>query len=264
MSGAISLSGMGALRSGVGLATLAVPDLCLETVAALDPCYMTQPLPCDDDGRLVLAACEEICHLAEKATCVAIGPGLGRSEELTELVGRLYDTITQPMIVDADALNALASRSDVLDHPGGPRIITPHPGEFRRLAGAETLSLDTSPERAVQLAADHGIVVVLKGHRTVVTDGDNTTFNETGNPGMATGGVGDVLTGIIAALVCQGLSPLDAARLGVHVHGLAGDLAVSDLGEIGMVAGDLVDSLPEAFVLATLTSEEEDPGETSS
>jgi NAD(P)H-hydrate epimerase len=133
-----------------------------------------------------------------------------------------------------------------LANPGGPRILTPHPGEFRRLVGTD-LSLDESHDRARRLAEEFGVIVVLKGHQSLVTDGSQSYQNETGNPGMATGGAGDVLTGVIAALLGQGFTPLDAARLGVHVHGLAGDLACDDLGEVSLVASDILEYLPESF-----------------
>jgi len=154
------------------------------------------------------------------------------------------------MIVDADALNALAESTGGLAKPGGPRILTPHPGEFARLA---KISAGQKPSReeqvalAQQLAARHGVVIVLKGHHTIITDGKQLAENSTGNPGMATGGTGDVLTGIITALVCQGLGPFDAAVLGTHVHGFAGDLAAARMGQVSLIASDLVDFLPAAF-----------------
>ena len=184
--------------------------------------------------------------MAGPATVVACGPGLGRSLGLDALVVRLYQEMAKPMVFDADALNALAAESEALAHPGGPRVLTPHPGEFARLIGRK-LDGDARNDAAVQLAADCGIVVVLKGHRTLVTDGRRRAINATGNPGMATGGMGDVLTGLITALWCQNLGPFDAARLGVHLHGLAGDLAADDLGQVSLMASDLIDYLPEAF-----------------
>ena len=246
MAGAAALAGMAALRGGAGLVRLAVPEPCLDTVAGFEPSYMTVPLPADDAGRIAPAAFERIVELAEPATVVACGPGLGRSLGLDALVVRLYQELAKPMVFDADALNALAAESEALAHPGGPRVLTPHPGEFARLIGRK-LDGGRRNDAAVQLAADCGIVVVLKGHRTLVTDGRRRAINATGNPGMATGGMGDVLTGLITALWCQGLGPFDAARLGVYLHGLAGDLAADDLGQVSMIASDLIDYLPEAF-----------------
>lgn len=248
MSGAISLSGQAALRSGAGLVTLAVPRSVLDVVASIEPSYMTTALV-DDDDHIGQAANEAIVDLAQNATAVALGPGLGRRANLTELVIGLYRQIDKPMVVDADALFALAERQAALANPGGPRILTPHPGEFARLSG----SLPKGPERITASAelsrrdAEGKTVVVLKGHNTVVTDGTRFSINQTGNPGMATGGSGDVLTGIITALLCQGLAPFDAARLGVHVHGLAGDLAADELGQVSMIASDLSHYLPKAF-----------------
>jgi NAD(P)H-hydrate epimerase len=254
MSGAIALAGMAALRSGAGLVTLAVPDRCLEVVASLEPSYMTTPLPCDDRGRLTAEAQDEIARLAATATCVACGPGLGQSDSLTELVAWSYESLSAPLVLDADGLNAIVGGDDRLRAPGGPRILTPHPGEFRRLVADRDAqaSVEQLRRQAVQLAGALGVVVVLKGHRTLITDGERRTFNATGNPGLATGGTGDVLTGVITALVCQGLSPYEAAQLGAHVHGLAGDLAASQLGMVSLVARDLMTYLPEAFQRAAL------------
>ncbi len=247
MTGAISLAGMATLRSGAGLVTLATPDVCLDTVASYQPSYMTVPLASDAEGRIAAAACGTIEERAAAADCVALGPGIGRSDELVELVGRMYASLDRPMVVDADGLNALAGRGSVLADPGGPRILTPHLGEFRRLTGGAKLSAEEMAARAVELAGVHGVVIVLKGHRTLVTDGGRSYRNTTGNPGMATGGSGDVLTGVITALVCQGLSPFNAAVLGVYLHGLSGDLAAAELGEVSLIAGDLVRYLPAAF-----------------
>jgi len=246
MAGAVALAGMAALRGGAGRVRLAVPDGVLDTVAGFEPSYMTAPLPSDAAGQIASGAFDRIVELAESATVVACGPGLGRSLELDHLVVRLYREIAKPMVFDADALNALATEPEMLVHPGGPRILTPHPGEFARLIDGK-LAPELRAEAAVQLAARCGIVVVLKGHRTLVTDGARRAINATGNPGMATGGTGDVLTGLIAALACQHLEAFDAARLAVHLHGLAGDLAAEELGEVSLVASDLILFLPDAF-----------------
>ncbi len=247
MAGAIALTGMATLRAGAGLVSLGVPDCCLETVAAFEPCAMTIPLPADDRGRLSLAARDAIWAAAASATCVAVGPGLGRSEDLTELVGLMFRDLPRPLVVDADGLNALANRPGSMKSAGGPRILTPHPGEFARLASIERLSESDRSRLAAEKAAALSAVIVLKGHQTVISDGRETFLNETGNPGMATAGAGDVLTGVITALVCQGLSPLDAARLGAHVHGCAGDIAAKEIGPVGIVARDLITYLPRAL-----------------
>jgi ADP-dependent NAD(P)H-hydrate dehydratase len=247
MAGAVALAGMAALRGGAGLVRVAVPETILDTVAGFEPSYMTVPLPADATGHIGAGAFERIAELAEKATVIACGPGLGRSPVLDQIVVRLYREMAKPMVFDADALNALAAEPAALMHPGGPRVLTPHPGEFARLAGKK-LDGELRNEAAAELAVRCGIVVVLKGHRTLVTDGKRKAINSTGNPGMATGGMGDVLTGLITALACQKLEMFDAARLGVHLHGLAGDLAAEELGQVSLVASDLIQYLPEAFL----------------
>ena len=250
MAGAISLAGMSCLRSGAGLVKLAVPECILDTVAGFEPSYMTLPLPCDSSGYLFAAAYDQLAPLIEEATCVAVGPGLAKSADLSQLVRKLYTSLRQPLVIDADALNALASLDGGLTQAAGPRILTPHPGEFSRLAkyprGAKVSRVEQIAH-AKELARDHQLVIVLKGHHSVITDGSREAINTTGNPGMATGGTGDVLTGVITALVCQSLSPFDAAVLGAHVHGLAGDLAAKELGPVSLIASDLVTHLPKAF-----------------
>ncbi len=247
MVGAAALCGMAALRGGAGLVRLAVPDVCLNTAAGVEPSCMTVPLSSDRIGRIALDAREEIGRLASAATVVVCGPGIGRSLGLEVLVSGLYARLPQPMVVDADGLNALAARREALAHPGGPRILTPHPGEFARLLGRPRVPPEERQAAAVELAARCGVVLVLKGHRTLITDGAQQAVNTTGNPGMATGGSGDVLTGLIAALACQGLTPFDAARLGAYLHGLAGDLGATELGQQCLIASDLVRYLPRAF-----------------
>ena len=248
---------------------LAVPEIILDTVAGFEPSYMTIPLRSDPAGLIAAGSLDRITEMAEKAhyqmqhslpsafdsiaawaaksTAIACGPGLGRSLSLDELIARLYQELAKPMVFDADALNALAAEPEVLARPGGPRILTPHPGEFTRLIGRK-LDGEVRNDAAVQLAARCNIVVVLKGHRTLVTDGRRRAINNTGNPGMATGGSGDVLTGLITALLCQKLEPFDAARLGVYLHGRAGDLAAEELGQVSLVASDLIRFLPKAFL----------------
>jgi NAD(P)H-hydrate epimerase len=250
MAGAVALAGRACLRSGAGLVKLAIPECVLDTVAGFEPAYMTVPLACDAAGRLAVKAVDQLQPMIEMATCIAVGPGLSRSDELTELVRQLYRTAAQPMVIDADGLNALAAADGGLTNAAGPRILTPHPGEFARLAKTpadQKPSRDAQQAAALRLAIEHQLTIVLKGHRTYITDGTREAFNTTGNPGMATGGTGDVLTGIITALVCQGLSPFDAAVLGAHVHGLAGDLAAATLGEVSLIATDLIQHLPQAF-----------------
>jgi len=246
MAGAAALAGMAALRGGAGLVRLAVPEPCLDVIAGFEPSYMTVALPADAAGHISAGAFDRIVELVNQSTVIACGPGLGRSSDLDQLVSRLYQEINKPMVFDADALNVLAANSDTLAHPGGPRILTPHPGEFARLIGKK-LDGEARNEAAVDLAARCGIIVVLKGHHTLITDGRRRAINTTGNPGMATGGSGDVLTGLITALACQHLEPYNAAQLGVYLHGLAGDLAAEQLGQVSLIASDLIQFLPKAF-----------------
>jgi NAD(P)H-hydrate epimerase len=248
MSGAAVLCGTAALRGGAGLVRLAVADGILPMVAAGNPCYMTAPLPQDADGRLAAAAEPALLDLARVSSAVAVGPGLGRSADVMALVAALVERITVPLVLDADGLNALQSHTDCLRSRPAPTVLTPHPGEFARLLGSDVPTVQSRrQELALRFAADHGVVVLLKGHHTVVTDGRRLYVNTTGNPGMATGGSGDVLTGLIAALLGQGLEAFAAAQLGAYLHGLAGDLARDALGEVGLIATDLPQYLPAAF-----------------
>lgn len=262
MAGSIALSGISCLKSGAGLVTLAVPDRCLETVASFHPAYMTVPLPDDKEGTLAKAALPKILELLESKDTAAVGPGLGQSTDVQRIVQELFASAPCPLVIDADGLNALAKAGAALEAADRPRILTPHPGEFARLEAAlldepnskkSDQATASKPNRerenaaAERLAAKYRVIVVLKGHRTFVTDGERTYENDTGNPGMATGGTGDCLTGTLTALLGQKLAPFDAAVLGVHVHGLAGDLAAAACGQVGMTALDLAEHLPAAF-----------------
>ncbi len=250
MCGAIAMAGLATLRGGAGLVTLAVPQSVQNTVASFSPCFMTHGLA-EAEGKFDTTAADEAIEFGMAATVLALGPGLGRGPKLTPLVEQLYTEIKKPMVVDADALFALAERSAVLTPPGGARVLTPHPVEFKRLAGAGEIPLAAQRVSAAaelaRLDTTNNTVIVLKGYETVVTDGRRYAINHTGNPGMATGGSGDVLTGVITALLCQNLTPFDAARLGVHLHGLAGDLAAAELGQVSLIASDLIEYLPKAF-----------------
>lgn len=251
MAGAISLAGEACLRSGAGLVRLAVANPVLPIVAALHPCYMTTPLSCDAAGEFAMpAVIDELLPITESATCVAVGPGLGRSEIRTRIVQHLYERLSQPLVVDADGLNALAEIAQRNGRPpkaAGPRILTPHPGEFSRLANRKFDSREEQIAAAKQLAKDWSVVLVLKGQHTLIADGEREAFNQTGNPGMATGGSGDVLTGAIAGLLAQTKNAESATLLGVYLHGLAGDLAAETLGN-GLIAGDITENLPRALV----------------
>jgi NAD(P)H-hydrate epimerase len=248
MSGAAVLSASAALRGGAGLVRLAVPEGILTIVASANPCYTTAPLPQDSHGRLSTAALPELVELVQGNTAAAIGPGLGQSDDVRELLVQILDRSTTPLILDADALNVLAGRLGVLRRHQGPIVITPHPGEFARLLGCDIPTVQARrQELAAEFARTHGVIVVLKGHGTIVTDGRRVYVNTTGNPGMATGGTGDVLSGLIAALLGQKLDGFAAAQLGVYLHGRAGDLARARIGEVSLIATDLLDFLPRAF-----------------
>lgn len=249
MAGSVAMSAMAAMRSGAGLGHAAVPSLILETVAAFEPCVMTHPLSCDLAGCLTTTACEEILELCDGKSVVGLGPGLSRSDQVQAVARELIASVDLPMVVDADALYAIGQDRGLLHSASAPRVLTPHPGEFARMTGRPVPTDEAGRrEEAVAYAADFdNVVLVLKGAGTVVTDGQRTIVNRTGNPGMATAGSGDVLTGIITALMGQGMSAFDAAVLGVHAHGLAGDLAAEEVGQIGLVATDLIRFLPESW-----------------
>jgi NAD(P)H-hydrate epimerase len=250
MAGAAALCGASALRSGAGLVRVATSAEVQPVVASFEPCYMTFPLPSAEDGLIDFRGARlALPGLIEPASVVAIGPGLGQSDGIRALVRYLIAETDRPLVIDADGLNALAGQTELLRDLNRPVVITPHPGEFARLSGKDIPAVQADRvQSAAELASlSEHLVVVLKGAGTVVTDGRRYFVNTTGNPGMATGGSGDVLTGVIAALLAQKLAAFEAAQLGVFVHGLAGDIARDDHGEIGMIAGDIVDALPDAF-----------------
>jgi ADP-dependent NAD(P)H-hydrate dehydratase len=248
MSGAAVLCASAALRGGAGLVRLAVPEGILPIVAAANPCYTTAPLPQDAHGRLSSAALNDLIDLVRRNSVAAIGPGLGQSNDLGDMLATLLEQTTTPLVLDADALNVLVGRLGALRKHQGPIVLTPHPGEFARLLSCDIPTVQAHrQEMAAEFARTHGVVVVLKGYGTVVTDGHRVYVNTTGNPGMATGGTGDVLGGLIAALIGQKLESFAAAQLGVYLHGRAGDLAREQTGEVSLIASDLLDYLPRAF-----------------
>ena len=243
------MAGAAALRSGAGLVRVACASEVQSTVASFEPSYLSYPLENDIDGVIRFEpARQALERLSKSADVLAIGPGLGLTDDVRMLVRWVVESVELPTVIDADALNALAGQTDVLGHLRRPVVITPHPGEFARLAELTVAEVQTDREmHAVALAQAENLIVVLKGAGTVVTDGNKVYINTTGNPGMATGGSGDVLTGVIAALLGQRLAAFEAAQLGVYIHGMAGDIACEQNGEIGMIAGDIVDALPDAF-----------------
>ncbi|MFO1062388.1 MAG: NAD(P)H-hydrate dehydratase [Pirellulales bacterium] len=249
MAGAAAIMCRAALRTGAGLVTQAVPESCLQTVAVLNPSAMTLPLPEDGAGRLTIEACDDLTPWFEKASVIACGPGLGRSAALQVLLRHLIEHTRCPLILDADALNNLADMNSSLPTTRAGLIITPHPGEWSRLSGFPAADTDAQRAGAVEAAANASseTVIVLKGHRTLITDGKTAVLNETGTPAMATGGSGDALTGIIAGLLSQGLSLRDAAHLGVHLHGAAGEIAERVQQSHVVLPMELIDHLPQAI-----------------
>jgi len=246
-TGAAQLSAMGALRSGAGLVTVATPESCLPIVASIAPDFMTEPLP-EVDGAMAADAVTRLLELRHDV--IACGPGLGRAPGVAEFVRALLARASVPLVLDADALTVLADQSELLmgteEHDV---IITPHPGEMARLVGA---SIEEVQGDRIQVATDfattHHVYVVLKGHRTVIATPQGKVFlNPTGNPGMATGGTGDVLTGMIAAWLAQLLDAEAACRLAVFLHGSAGDLAEIAHGQVAMTATDVLSKLGEAL-----------------
>jgi len=250
MIGAPALAANAALRSGAGLVRVVTVRSIQLAVAQLAPCATTIPLAEDEQGLLGQGAVHEILNGLEDNDCLALGPGLGQSTELQGVVERIVGACKLPMVIDADGLNNLAALGQV--QLGGRTVLTPHPGEMGRLWQAQCRDEmpGERPEQAEKLAQQCGAVVVLKGAGTVVSDGQQTYVNSTGNPGMATGGTGDVLTGIIAALLADkaaAFSALEAAILGVYVHGRAGDLAAGAKSQISLIASDLIDHLGEVW-----------------
>ena len=250
-TGAAHLSAIGALRSGAGLVTIATPASCQQVIAAMAPEYMTEALSETADG-LDAEGVDRVLEWARDV--VAIGPGLGAAASTREFVRQLVDRATMPMVIDADGLNAFAGDPDRLaGREGRDIIITPHPGEMGRLVGMSTDEVQSSRlEVARNFAVSHHVYVVLKGHRTLIATPDEKVFiNPTGNPGMATGGTGDVLTGMIAAWLAQLLDAEAACKLAVYLHGMAGDLAEADEGEVSMTASDVAGHLGDAMLELT-------------
>ncbi len=250
-SGAAHLSGVGALRSGAGLVTVATAASCQDVVASMAPEYMTVGLRENAEG-LEPDGVDPLLDLARDV--VAIGPGLGQAPGTRAFIRALVDRATMPLVVDADGLNAFSGEPDrLMGREGRDIIITPHPGEMARLVGMSTDEVQASRlEIARNFATSHHLYVVLKGHRTLIATPDGKVFiNPTGNPGMSTGGTGDVLTGMIAAWLAHLLDAEAACKLAVYLHGMAGDLAEADEGEVSMTAGDLAGRIGDAILELT-------------
>ena len=239
-TGAAYLAAMGALRSGAGLVYLAVP----ESIYAIEAVKLNEaivlPLP-DEGGGLSPAAVSEILALLPKMDAVLIGCGLGQGEGALRAVRTVLENFSGPVVVDADGINLLAKHMDILRERHAPTILTPHAGEFSRLGGDST---GDRVAEATKFARESGCILLLKGHETVITDGKETYVNQTGNPGMAVGGSGDLLSGILVSLLGQGIEPLTAAACGAWLHGKAGDLCAERMGQYGMLPTDMVEVLP--------------------
>jgi ADP-dependent NAD(P)H-hydrate dehydratase / NAD(P)H-hydrate epimerase len=249
-AGAAAMAGMAVLRAGAGLSTVATATSVLGSVAGFHPELMTEPLPETDAGAISKNALDRIETLAKGKTVLAIGPGISRDPQTAELVRNLVTRLRLPLVLDADGLNAFEGRTSELKGAGRTLVITPHPGEMARLAGC-TIA-DVQKDRlgtARKFAREHEIIVVLKGHRTLVVQPDGEAWvNTTGNPGMATGGTGDILTGMVAGMIAQhSASAFLAVLAAIHLHGLAGDVMREKVGEHSLVATDLLRGLPEAF-----------------
>lgn len=239
-TGAAYLTAVGALRSGAGLVYLGVP----ESIYAIEAVKLNEaivfPLP-DEGGKLSAAALQEIRKLISKMDAVLIGCGLGQSEGTMAVLEAVLREFIGPVVVDADGINLLAGHMDILRERHAPTILTPHAGEFARIGGDSTADRVTETRR---FAREYACILLLKGHETVISDGEETYVNQTGNPGMAVGGSGDLLSGIIVSLLGQGIEPLKAAACGAWLHGKAGDLCAETIGQYGMLPTDMVEVLP--------------------
>ncbi len=258
MTGAAYLCSKAALRSGSGIVTLGIPESLNPVMETKLTCVMTYSLPETDASTLSNKGRKEILKLCKSHDVVALGPGLSQQPETKDLILWLIKNIDRTMVIDADGINALANNVNVLHKIKQNVVLTPHPGEMSRLTGLRSAK-DVQRERlntaahfvqSIQkrLGDEKRLVLVLKGDKTIVADYGRIYVNRTGNPGMATAGVGDVLTGIIVSLIGQGFDVFSASQLGVYIHGLAGDIAAKKKGELSMIASDIIDYLPDAFI----------------
>ena len=252
MTGAAYLTSQAALLSGSGLVTLGIPSSLNSIVARKLVEVMTRPLPETKAQTLSRKAFSEVKKFSKKIDVVAIGPGLSQNKETQALIRRVVSEIDKPMVIDADGINALAGHTNILrntQYAIRNTILTPHPGEMARLIGKTgAFARKNRKKVAKDFVKKYNVTLVLKGHHTVVAAPNKKLYiNKTGNPGMASGGVGDVLTGIIASFLGQGLSAFDAARIGVYVHGLAGDMAAKETGQSSLTATALLNKLPEVL-----------------
>lgn len=249
LTGAAALCSNAVLRSGAGVVTLGIPVSLNSVMSKKLTEVMTFSLAETKEITLSLKAEKEILKKANASGVVVLGPGLSQHLETQKLINRLILKIDKPMVIDADALNAISKNVDILKKIKPKYVITPHPGEMSRLINKSAEHIKNNRFLvAKKFSHDYNAVVVLKGAGTIVAEpGGKSYINTTGNPGMATAGSGDVLTGIIAGFLSQGLKMFDASIVGVYVHGLAGDFAAKDKGEIGLIAGDILENIPYAI-----------------
>jgi ADP-dependent NAD(P)H-hydrate dehydratase len=249
MSGAAALAGQAALRAGAGLVRVATSKSALPIVASIEPSYTTIPLPEDSSGKISAKAINTILNAIADNDVVAFGPGVGVTIDLQSITQILIEQNIR-LVIDGDGLSNLSKIKNWPNMLKAELVLTPHPGEMKRLWSGliREEMLAVRQQQAIQFAKHTATVVVLKGAGTIVTDGQKVYVNKTGNPGMATAGSGDVLTGVITALIGQGLSNFDAAVLGVYIHGLAGDIAAEKIGQVSLMAIDIIESLPDAFL----------------
>ncbi|MBU0503509.1 MAG: NAD(P)H-hydrate dehydratase [Candidatus Omnitrophota bacterium] len=260
LAGSLKYSGAGvlcaeaALRSGAGLVTLGVPKGIAKAIIRIKAKeIMLLPLPENKDNTFALSGYPEICEFASGIDVLAVGPGIDRNKTTQALIRKIVSKINKPMVVDADGLNALVGHLNILQDaclPGRQvRVLTPHTGEMARLSGKNIGAVQKNrKEIAIKLSSDYNTTVVLKGRNTVVADQNGKFYlNKTGNPGMATAGSGDVLTGMIAAFLGQGLTAFQAAKFGVYLHGLAADMATRDKTQMAMIASDIITYIPAAI-----------------
>ena len=254
MTGAACLAARAALRGGAGLVTLGIPKSLNTIVASKLTCVMTRPLPETREQSLSLKAGQEIAEMSQNAQVVALGPGLSQNPGTKRLVLWLLENLDGHLLLDADGINAVAGEPGALNRAKAQVILTPHPGEMDRLMGFDRTGLSRTSSRRLKAVTEFAkeyphATLVLKGHKSLVVHKDKLYENTTGNPGMASAGTGDVLTGLIAGLWAQGwASAFEASALGVNLHGLAGDLARDVTGEYALMATDVLDALPGAFI----------------
>jgi NAD(P)H-hydrate epimerase len=239
-TGAAYLAAMGACRSGAGLTFLGVPEsiYAIEAVKLNEPVVFSLP---DREGKLSMESVPEILDRLRSMDAVLIGPGLGQSVDTFHVVKAVLENAKCPVVLDADGINVIAQHKDILRGRAYPTVLTPHDGEFARLGG---IIGDNRLAAAVNMAKETGCILLLKGHRTCITDGVHSYENHTGNPGMAVGGSGDVLAGIIVSLLGQGIEPVEAAAAAAWLHGAAGDICAGEMGQYGMLPSDMLNVLP--------------------